>query len=248
MALVDEETGHFGDHEETVLYVQHGATASTARPTLGEGATAATVVIWDGSVDPDNKVSGDYWSDTANDVWKRYDGSVWVTIGSGAYATEAIEEAEPDGTTVDFTSIPQTYQHLLLRASARSNRASTTPDSMVLNYNGNTSGTNYTYVRSLNTGAAITPGTANAPHAAILTSDNATAGEFATLALHIPNYTASKRHIATCVGHEPSNPYLFHYGHRWGSSDPISRVTLSLITGTGFVAGSVFTLYGIKGS
>src|SRR5690606_1435845 len=44
------------DPSDGLVVVQHGATASTARPT-------AAVVLWRGSATPDNAVDGDMWDD-----------------------------------------------------------------------------------------------------------------------------------------------------------------------------------------
>jgi hypothetical protein len=44
-----------------VVTVNHGSTASTARP------TGAVIVYWIGSVSPTNAANGDFWYDTTGD-------------------------------------------------------------------------------------------------------------------------------------------------------------------------------------
>jgi len=47
-----------GLQAETVTFVNHGATAGTARP------TGFDTVMWLGSVEPTNAVNDDFWVDT----------------------------------------------------------------------------------------------------------------------------------------------------------------------------------------
>lgn len=65
MALTAGETGHVSDTQQTVVWVNHGATAGTARPTIGSNNTAAPLVIWVGSVEPTNALATDIWIDNS---------------------------------------------------------------------------------------------------------------------------------------------------------------------------------------
>lgn len=86
MALAAGQTGHLADHQEAAYVVDHGATAGTARPTLGSASTAPTVVLWNGSVEPTNAVNGDWWFDSANTLVKVKESGSFVASGSEAYA------------------------------------------------------------------------------------------------------------------------------------------------------------------
>lgn len=59
-----------------VVSVVHGATATVARP-----ATTA-VVHWIGSVAPNNKTTNDEWTDTANKVIRRWNGTAWDSLSA----------------------------------------------------------------------------------------------------------------------------------------------------------------------
>jgi hypothetical protein len=96
------------------VVVNHGSTATTARP------SGAGLVIWVGSVSPNNAAASDLWEDTATPAWKRYTGSAWVSLGgSSTPTTPAFVRAATNGalstTTLTFTfgSAP-TAGHLLV--------------------------------------------------------------------------------------------------------------------------------------
>jgi hypothetical protein len=55
------ETGPAPDISTIVQVVNHGSTASTARP------SGALVVYWVGSIQPTNAANGDLWYDTTGD-------------------------------------------------------------------------------------------------------------------------------------------------------------------------------------
>lgn len=55
--------------------VNHGATASTARP------SGAARVLWVGTVEPENGTTDDLLLRTDEDAWYRYDGAAWVEVG-----------------------------------------------------------------------------------------------------------------------------------------------------------------------
>lgn len=85
MALAAGQTGHLTDHQEGVYQVDHGATAGTARPTLGSSSTSPNVVLWNGSVEPTNAQNGDWWFDSANSLVKVKEGGSFVASGNGTY-------------------------------------------------------------------------------------------------------------------------------------------------------------------
>ncbi len=64
MPLVAGTTGHLADHEQTAMWVNHGTSAATARPTLGpdgNDGNVAGLVIWVGTVEPTNALATDIW-------------------------------------------------------------------------------------------------------------------------------------------------------------------------------------------
>ena len=100
-----------------------------------------------------------------------------VTVGSGG------------ASSIDFTSIPQTYTDLLLKVSARSVGST---GEIRLEFNGVTTGYSGRYIQG--NGSTATSGVEGATHSLYLgenaystyTSNVFTSGEF-----YIPNYTSS---------------------------------------------------------
>lgn len=80
-------SGHLAAHGQHVSFIDHGATAGTARPVLDSGSAAAACVVWLGSVQPTNATTDDLWWDTSAEAWKRFTGSVWSSSGGSPVDT-----------------------------------------------------------------------------------------------------------------------------------------------------------------
>lgn len=145
--------------------------------------------------------------------------------------------------TVTFSSIPQTYDHLVLRSSLRS---ATAAQDVVINVNLNGSSSTYTYRWWAFTGAGSDSGTIQ--RFMMATGASQSANLFSAGEIFLPNYTKT---IARTIGGthaiESSGTYR-HYGTAtyWNSTAPITSIEINE-TG-GMVAGSTLRLYGIKNS
>lgn len=146
---------------------------------------------------------------------------------------------------VDFTSIPQTFEHLLLIGAARNDEA-VTFDGLGNRFNGD-SAANYDWFFNGSSGTNQT-----AAVAGYLTGANATAGQAAPLILLVENYAAAnnRKHVTaiSSLWALDANTSVIAGGvslGNWHSNAAINRWTL-LSVGHNLVQPSVFTLYGVS--
>ena len=156
-----------------------------------------------------------------------------VTVGSGG------------ASSIEFTSIPQTYTDLLVVCSGRTNGSG---NGINISFNGNTS--NYSN-RALqgNGSAASSFGTYNR-NAGMVTDSNQTASVFGSTSIYVPNYAGSTFKSYSADGVSENNAataYMSFIAGLWSDVSAITSLTLSLMVGN-FVQYSSATLYGIKNS
>jgi len=149
--------------------------------------------------------------------------------------------------TITFNNIPQTYTSLLLIGSARSAYASGFADAYVYfqdgagtsNYsstaqNGNSS--TVSSYRYTNSGTANMFGMNGSAH---------TANAFTSFKVSFPNYRDGqfKQMIGESVMENDGSAIVCQNSGLWRSVAPIRQINMTVANA--FVAGSVFTLYGI---
>lgn len=171
--------------------------------------------------------------------------------GGGAMAVIEQQRLEVAAPTIDFSAIPDTYTHLALALSLRTDVAASTWVQVGLRLNGDAVGGNYNfqYLR----GDAGTPSAASggAAETSILlghfAAPNSEAGLFSAGQVDVLDYADTAKMttvLARAVG-APSR-LLQMSGGRWNSLAAVDRVTVVLYNTSGnFVAGSVATLLGI---
>jgi hypothetical protein len=152
--------------------------------------------------------------------------------------------------SVVFSSIPQTYTDLVLRASARSTRAGLDEDGFTIRLNSSTSG--YTYKVTIGQGASI--GNLNTSYeqtwAGEVNAGNSTANTFNNLEAYFPNYTgtAGKSYSVDSAQENNGSTAYFSVGAIFQSStSAITSLTLGAANGN-LAQYSTLTLYGIKNS
>jgi hypothetical protein len=155
-----------------------------------------------------------------------------VTVGSGG------------ASSIEFTSIPQTYTDLVIKTS---NRATTSNNEFLLTFNG--SSTSYSSKILYGTGSVA--GSFNGGSTSIdgsLTNDSTyTASTFANVEIYIPNYTSSNNKSVSTDGVQETNAtYSLAQlaAGLWSNSAAITSITLT----RNFAQYSTATLYGIKNS
>ncbi len=160
-----------------------------------------------------------------------------VVVGSGG------------ATIMSFTNIPQTYTDLVIKASARTNRASTY-DFIKLKFNDSASG--YSERSLYGNGTAAGSETNNATtygFVYIADAANATANTFSNFEIYIPNYISSNNKSYSNDGVQEDNnstAQMALTAGLWSNTSPISSISLEFTTGTNFVQYTSATLYGIR--
>jgi hypothetical protein len=166
-------------------------------------------------------------------------------------ATEILGSAQSSITFSNLGDYASTYKHLQFRIAARSDRPAI-GDSAMLRFNGDSAG-NYrahwlngdgTSVAAQETGAGATK-----LYGARMAGGSAAANIFGGGVCDILDvYSASKNTTTRALtGSVASSPILFLFSGVWLNVSTISSVTLFADMGTNFVAGSRFSLYGIRG-
>ena len=148
---------------------------------------------------------------------------------------------------ITFSSIPSTYTDLVIVVSAR-NTASVTHTGLYLYANGNASGIySWTFMQGDGTTATSSRGTSTLIFTGSVPGALATSGSFGTTIINIPNYsnTTTYKTVLSRANNFTTGPVGASVG-LYPSTNAISSIALST-GGTGLlVAGSTFSLYGIK--
>lgn len=150
-----------------------------------------------------------------------------------------------------FTSIPGTYNSLVIKGLVRSATAATA-DNLGVRFN-NDSGTNYQYQQLTATGSSVT--TANGSgQSKILSANNvignsATANYATAVEIWVPEYASTtffKSCIVTFGGGTTTAAFAAGVDGTWSSTSAITRVDVATNAMAGnFLAGSTLTLYGV---
>ena len=173
-------------------------------------------------------------------------------------AFTVIDHQELTGNASSWTksSIASSYDHLLILASVRSNRAATY-DSLKIGFNANTTSGDYSHISLLANSGTPSSGvnTAQAPtFIGDMNGGNNTANTFSNAKIWVPHYsnTTNFTQAVTQLFHEDSSTSNGEWGIEtdavlFRSTAAITEV--SLHTGSGqFVQYSTFTLYGVTGA
>ena len=154
-------------------------------------------------------------------------------------------------TSVTFSAIPSTYTDLVVRISAKSDRANANDDIKML-VNGSTSSV-YSSTWMLGVGSSGTGTSSNSTQTSLSLQSGSTGGleanTFSSTEIYIPNYTATVIHpIGSIQVQEVNNTVARIYANAglFNSSVAITSLTLQIVTGPNFVSGSSFYLYGIS--
>ena len=153
-------------------------------------------------------------------------------------------------TSITFTSIPQTYTDLLIKASTRNTASNSSGLNLFLN--SASPGGEYLEKRVYGTGSAVGSDTGNTGIS--ITSQGGgggyTANTFGNTEFYIPNYTSSKSKSVLADGVSENNATATLMMLTAGLRNNTAAVTSVILEAyeTTFVSGSTFYLYGIKNS
>lgn len=173
--------------------------------------------------------------------------NTYVKISSGSVGAGG-------ASSFTFSSIPQTYTDLLIKASIRTERAAV-PDGLKLSYNGSPTGTNY-YTRYIegngsSVGAGLGVNGGSALEGWDINATNSTSSTFSSIDIYIPNYgTSNYKSMSTDNAMEgnATTGYQILMAGLWSSSTAITSIYLVSATSSNFSQYTTFTLYGIKNS
>ena len=157
----------------------------------------------------------------------------------------------------DVTSIPSSYDHLMLKVSARTDATATYGGQVNLTFNGDT-GTNYsgTLLWAYQSPPQSTRASgATSMYYSYVTGASQAANTFGSATYWIPNYSNTanfKQLIASSAAEDTSTTnldwILATAAGLWSSTAAINQITFTESTAANFVQYSTFTLYGVTGA
>jgi hypothetical protein len=162
-----------------------------------------------------------------------------VTVGSGG------------ASSIDFTSIPQTYTDLVVKVSARSDKTGQSYENIGINFNGSSSNLSDKTLYTINGTSASSSTDASLGIIGQAALADATANTFGNTEAYIPNYTGSNYKSFSGDGVNENNTTaatLMLSAGLWSNTAAITSITLIPLYGTKFLQYSTATLYGIKNS
>ena len=156
--------------------------------------------------------------------------------------------------TIDFTSIAGTYSDLCIKLSGRHTTAGG-EDTPFVRFN-NDSGSNYYFVfGSGRGGVPVVSGAVptSAFWCGTIPGAGDTSGSFSNIEIYVPNYTSTTLKKAIrfegMTSGMTGSMYQRTGGGYWNATAAaINRVTLGIVSGYNFAAGTTAYIYGIKNS
>ena len=146
--------------------------------------------------------------------------------------------------TIDFTSIPQGYTDLIIKASSRA--VSGGADNYLITFNGVTTG--YTFRDCSSNGTSVSSSNGSLRLTGLITGFTHTASTFSNSEIYIPNYTSSNNKSFTAdavTGNNATLSYTQLWANLWNNTAAITSITLASSGGISFATNSTFTLYGV---
>jgi hypothetical protein len=164
-------------------------------------------------------------------------GSTYTPISSQTLSSSA--------SSIDFTSIPQTYTDLVLVYSAKS---TSTASDVTARFNDD-SGSNYSHTVLYGTGTSANSGRGSNQTRAFLDATGYISNSVFNIAIiNINNYSNSTTYKTT-LGRS-NNPASDAEGvdmttTTWRNTNPITKISIIPYSAVNFATGSTFTIYGI---
>jgi hypothetical protein len=172
-------------------------------------------------------------------VANSYESIATVTVGGGG------------SSSITFSSIPSTYQHLQIRGIARDSRSNAATN-LYIQFNGDT-GSNYTAHELYGNGSTAVAGFEGASQtsalAARVTGNNSAASAFGGFVFDVLDYANTNKYKTnrSLAGHEDnSSGAIWLISGLWMSTSAVTSITITPVTSP-ILQYSSFALYGIKG-
>ena len=164
-----------------------------------------------------------------------------VSVGSGGAAN------------VEFTSIPSGFEHLQIRAIARSTKASVDNAFVNMQINSDT-GTNYSYHDLYGDGSSVAAGAITSVtqnYIQRITASTAAANIFGTFVIDILDYKNTNKYktLKSLGGFDLNGSgQIYLVSGSWRNTNAITSIKFTSQTTGDFAQYSQFALYGIKGA
>lgn len=158
-----------------------------------------------------------------------------VTVGAGGAAS------------ITFSSIPQTYNDLVIKTSQRSTG---TNGACYVYFNSDTSAT-YSLKRLGADGTSAYSGSFAFPYWTYGDPSSFTANTFASNDIYIPNYASSNYKSISADSVAENNAiatYINMTAGIWSKTDAVTSITIASLSGESIAQYSTFTLYGVYNS
>ena len=162
-----------------------------------------------------------------------------VTVGSGG------------ASSIDFSSIPSTFDDLVVKVSARTNRSAIS-EPIGLRPNGAT--TNLTLRLLEGNGSTAASATATYGYIGAASAATGTTNTFSNVEAYIPNYAGSTNKSISADGVQENNSGAANDAFQdlsailWSNTAAITSISLVPNSGGSFVQYSTATLYGVSKS
>lgn len=163
-----------------------------------------------------------------------------VTVGAGG------------ASSIDFSSIPSTYTDLLIKLSVRSSYSGSN-DTLAIRFNGEATGTNYTYRSVYGEGVSATSlvnPNVSFTAAGFVNPSTTTSNTFSSVDIYLPNYASSNYKSGSADAVSENNAtaaYATLTAELWTNTAAINAIKLFAYNGN-VVQYSTAYLYGIKNS
>jgi len=247
-----------GQESATVTYTAAttGGTATTFTATstpgsvTGTGSSPITVAGLTGGTSYTFTVRSS--NSTGNSPFSSASNSVTPTAIPVGYASIQTVSITSNQSTITFSSIPQTYQHLQIRAIARTTRNVNDGDYLFARYNSDSTTNGYYSQHYLRAQNATAYGAADGAYSAILIERfpglNTSSSKFGSLIMDIPNYTSTNQYTTSYVnsGYSANDSWSERRiaSNLWLNTSAVNSITITSGSGSDFVAGTHFALYG----
>lgn len=179
-----------------------------------------------------------------------------AAFNPSSYESIATVTAAGGETSLSFTSIPSTYASLQVRSLVRTLRALDGSDSLLITFNSD-SGANYSRHRLTGDGTTVAAaGSASNTSMAIINAgtvcDSSLANTFAVNLIDVHDYASATKNktlraFSGANANSASTSFVMGlFSSAWYNTSAVTSITFT--NSFGFKAGSVFSLYGIKGA
>jgi hypothetical protein len=137
-----------------------------------------------------------------------------------------------------FSNIPQNYGDLVIALNVGPNSEVAT---IILQFNGDTGSTSYSYVSMLGNGSttASNSGTQDAASLGYVLGT----GQYMSVG-HVMDYSSSDKHKTILVRHANPSREASAVTNRWANTAPVTSLRIAAAV-SNFASGSTFSLYGI---